>query len=231
MNEKIEDLLEQLKKYDNEYGYKLDYNKVKSSLTPTINKIIEIGENSIDRLHLLLENEETWSCLFSLEILKEIKNEKSIPYLIEFIEKNEDGDYFEICDEAMHALINIGQPAVNAIIETLQKGFDNKIFHGYLDEALSNIKNVEGKKFRLEILKTYLSNKEKYETWFNLTIFISGFKEEDKEALPYLKELKRLNLDENELRELKDAIELIEDPEGYKNRLELIKNKFLRFMG
>ena len=91
------DLIEQLQQFDNAKGYNLSYKTVKKRLSQVISRIIQSSEQYLEELHNLIENEETWSCLFALEILKEIKSEKSIPHLIEFIKKNENSDYWESC--------------------------------------------------------------------------------------------------------------------------------------
>lgn len=218
-DEELIGLIEELKEYDYEKGYKLNYETVKGKLKPTINKITEKGENSLGLLHEILENEETWSCLFALEILEKIKSEKSIPYLIRFIEKNEEGNYFENCDIAMQALINIGKPAVEEIISSIKNGLERNTFKGYLFEALSKIKDERGKELRLELLKDYLNNPKKYQGWFNLTMFICNFNEDENEALPFLKELKKRNLTEEESRELESAVEIIENPEKHKKKI------------
>src|SRR3989344_4162310 len=175
--------IEGLKEYDNKEGYKLDYEIVKKKLKSTTDNILKKGVKALDLLHELLEDEETWRCLFALEILKEMKNEKSVPYLINFILKNEDGDYFE---------------------------------------ALSKIWDEKGKKFRLNLLKDYVDNYENYKGWFNLTMFLCDFNEDEKEALPFLKKLEDMDLNIEEKRELESTIEIIEDPKGYKNKVHSI---------
>src|SRR3989338_7303196 len=107
------ELIEKFREFDNKEGYSLSYDKVKNKLRPIMQEIIQNGEKYLDDMHNILNNEETWSCLLALEILKEIKSEKSISFLIEFIENNEEGDYFEGCEEAMKALIAIGSPSIN----------------------------------------------------------------------------------------------------------------------
>ena len=105
-------LIEKLKEYDNKAGYKLKYEQVKSKLEAIKNSVINAGENAVIYLLPLLKNEETWSCLFALEIMKEIKSEKSIIPLINFIKNNDDSDYYENGEAAMLTLTAIGKPAI-----------------------------------------------------------------------------------------------------------------------
>jgi len=220
-DEELIGLIEELKNYDYQKEDNLNYNIIRKKLEPTINKIIKKGENSLNYIHELLENEETWSCLFSLEILSKIKNKKSIPYLIKFIEKNENGDCFENCEIALEALVNIGNSAVEEIICSLETGLKNKIYHSYLFETLSKINNPKGKEFRLGLLNDYLNNPQKYQGWFDLTMFICNFNDDEKEVLPFLKELKKMNLSKEENLELDSAIEMMECPELYEKKINL----------
>ena len=134
-------MIEELKKYDNEEGYKLEYKEVERRLRPVVNKLIEKGEDALGFLHQLLQHEETWSCLFTLIILKEIKSPKSIPYLIDFIRNNENGDYWENCEDAMNALIAIGKPAVKPLLKEVKKDFEKKSYLAFLVGALTGIKD------------------------------------------------------------------------------------------
>ncbi|MFH1711210.1 MAG: SEC-C metal-binding domain-containing protein [Nanoarchaeota archaeon] len=224
-DEELIGLIEELKQYDNEKGYKLDYKEVKKRLDNTMQEIEKRGENALDWLHELLQHEETWSCLFSMEILGKIKSKKSIPCLIEFVVNNEDGEHFEGCDEAINAITNIGEAASESLIKAIAMGINNKVFHGYLDESLSDIGSKSGNEFRNNILEDYIKNKNRYDGWFELGLFICGFNEKNKESLPLLKKLRDLELDERERKELEDAIEAIENPEEYKRRSEEEFNK------
>ncbi len=217
-------LIEELKEYDNNEGS--NYENMRKKAEPVISKIKKKEEKILNSLYELLENEKTWSCLFALEILKEMKNPNSILYLIRFIEKNAEGDYFENCEIAMRALIDMGEHSVESIINSLEEGLKNKVYKGYLFEALSEIKDKRGKEFRLRVLKDYLDNPKKYQRWFDLTMFICGFNEGEREALPFLKQLKETDLNEEEKRELESAIEAIEYPEEYKKKLEKELGKF-----
>src|SRR3989338_872917 len=93
MEKDVIELIDELKKYDNPKGYKLEFREVQKKLEPVIKELSNRGNEALDLLHELLKNEETWSCVFALEILRNIKNEKSITPLINYIVKTENGDY------------------------------------------------------------------------------------------------------------------------------------------
>lgn len=216
-------LIEQLQRFDNKKGYGMEYKAVKKELSPIIGSIIDEGEAILEELHNLLGHEETWSCLFALEILKEIKSEKSIPYLIEFIKDNEDGNYFESCDEAIFALKAIGKPAIKPLLDEVKAEFEEEYYPGYLTEALTSIKDEEVYNFMVSVSENYLKNSEKYQDWLSIDEFTYGFENQGKkEVLPLLKKIRnKANLSRQELIELDSTIEVIEDPEGYKKRMDL----------
>jgi hypothetical protein len=212
-------LIEELQKYDNEAGYELSYDEVKAKLSDTIRKLTEKGESILDHLHPLLLREETWSCLFALEIIKEIKSERSIPYLINFIKKNEDGDYPDACEDAMFALSSIGKPAVEPLLKEIKSEFGNETYYFYLVGSLTEIKDEKVYSFMKEIVEDYIRNPEKYEEWFSIEHFVYDFEVQGKkEILPLLKELTSLDISERERREIQDTINVIENPKYFEQR-------------
>lgn len=214
-------LIEALQKYDNEEGYSLSYYEVKARLRDTIRKLVEKGERTLDHLHPLLIREETWSCYFALKIIKEIKSERLIPYLINFIRKNEDGDYWEACDDAMFALYSIGEPAVEPLLREVKIDFNNKNYYLFLVGSLTRIRDDRVYSFMKETLEDCIKDYEKYEEWFDIADFAYGFDVQGKkEILPLLKELTSVDLSEYDRVEIQDTINIVEDPEGFEQRIK-----------
>src|SRR3989339_338141 len=222
MDKEISGLIEELKKYDNENGYELKYSEVKKKLEPVINKLSKKGDESLDLLHQLLRNVRTWSSVFALEILKNIKNEKSIFPLINYILKIEKKDYGDYGEDAMLALTEIGMPAILPLIEENKRQFEKKTFYFFLVGALTEIKNDEVYEFMKEITEDYLKNEDKYDEWFYIDAFTSDFpKQGKKEILPLLKELISLDrISKSEKIEIKSTLEMLEDPVGYEQSLK-----------
>ncbi len=221
-NEKIINLINELQRYDNPKGYKMEYKNVKEKLEPSMNELIVIGDDALDELHKLLEHEERWSSLFALEILKEIKSERSIFYLINFIVKTEKGDLGDSGEDAMFALTNIGEQAIYPLIKEIKNQFGKRMFYFYLVGALTEIKNEEVYNFMKEITEDYIKDEEKYDEWFYIDAFVSDFeKQGKKEILPILEKL--INLDrisKHERIEIKETIEIVKDPIDFRLRLE-----------
>ncbi len=223
MNEEILSLSETLKSCDNEKGYRLQYREAKEKLSDTVAKLAEKGENALDFLHPLLLKEGTWSCLFSLEILKELKSEKSIPFLIEFIKKNENKDHlWDDCEEAMFALSDIGEPAIEPLLEELNSVFEKNIYYIYLVSALTRIKSKRVYAFMNDIVKDFIGNYRKYKGWFSIECFVFEFETQgNREILPLLRKLASMKeLTGHERTEIEDTIRVVDDPEGYREETE-----------
>src|SRR3989338_6437694 len=195
MKQEINNLIIELQKYDNPEGYSLEYEEVKEKLNHFIEELIST-------------HEERWSCRCALEILKKIKSEKSIPYLILFIEKNDNGNYWESCEDAMNALISIGKPAIPHLFESVKKNLANKKDYTFLTGALTEIKDERVYNFMIEIVEDYIKDYKKYDSWFNIHMFVADFdKQENKEILHFLKELATMdNLSKSEKNEILDTI-------------------------
>ncbi|MBI4448950.1 hypothetical protein HY641_02910 [Candidatus Woesearchaeota archaeon] len=216
------ELIRQLKEYDTEKFYKRTFSSVSRKLDPLIKEITLCGDDILPYLHAALEHEETWSCWAALKALREIKNPKSIQPLIAFILKNENGDRWEGCEDAMFALNCIGKPAIIPLISALDAQFEKKNYPPFLTGALTGIKDDETYRFMTKILKDYIANPEKYDDWINIDKFVYDFDAQGrKEVLPILKDLASMDhLSSQKKREIRDTIKQIEDPEGFQREIK-----------
>src|SRR3989338_2858960 len=148
----MDTLITELQEFDNPKGYRLTHEKVQEELQPVIEKITALGEVGVEQLHSLLEYEESWSCWLALRILGQIKSEKSIIPLVEFIRRTDDSYYWESGEEAMKALTAIGKPAINTLIAELKKDFQEQKQYTYLLGALTEIKDEAVFNFMVELL-------------------------------------------------------------------------------
>ncbi len=226
----IGELISQLQQFDNPKGYRMEYEDVKEKLGPIVAQIAQKGEAALNQLHELLEYEESWSCQFALEALKEIKSEKSIPHLIEFIKKNEESDNIGSCNEALFALEAIGKPAVEPLLAEVKNEFADENFPGYLVEGLTDIKDDRVYNFMIETTQDYLKNKEKYEDWFEADAFTCGFADQgNREALALMKRVLASGVSEEERNEIESAIEKLDDPEEYQRKIQEMAEEYKDF--
>lgn len=215
------ELLNQFRQYDNKAGYKLNYKTVKKRLQPIIKEIKE--KECLDILHDSIKSIETWSCQFALEILKEIKSEKSIVPLISFLKNNNsEGEYLDNCEEAMDILQSIGKPAINHLIDEINHNFKEEKYYDYLVGALTGIKDGSVYQFMAGIIVAYAEDPEKYYGWLDIADFTYNFEvQENKEILPLLEKISNFdNISNDEKAELESTILVIKDPEKFNAEIE-----------
>ena len=238
-DEKTVSLIEQLKQFDNKESYRLPPEKINATIKPLMNEIIAQKDKYMDSVYKLLENEDKLSCGWALDILEIIKDEKSVPYLIEFIIKNEDVSCPLFCEEAMEILQSIGKPAVEPLLKEVKKSFSKKEYPTILVSSLIGIKDDKVFAFMKEIVEDHSNNSDDYKGWFDIKGFISYFHvQEEKESILLLQELvakKRNKIDKMKKRNDKNKkkIELLRAKKaGYEHEirrktteLELISKK------
>jgi len=230
VNGEIIELIEKLQKYD-EIDEELDYDYIKEDLKDTIEDLTFKGELALGDLHFLIGFSDNISCSLALEIIRAIKNPKSISELIEFIKENEYDEmdiYGGLCDEACFALTEIGEDSIDSLIKEIKNNIKNKEYYDYLIESLINIKSDRVYEFMRGLLEDYIKDCKKYDDWFEIIPFIIGFHEQNNvEALPQLKRLLELKKwERDEKIEIDEVIFHLENPEKY----EIEFNKFLEEM-
>lgn len=214
--DEIGSLVEELKRFDNKEGYEMGRKEVEKRLEPAVQKIIQRGGAALGHLHALLAHEETWSCQYALWILKEIRSEKSIPALVEFIRRTDESEYWDTGEDAMKALTAIGEPAVEPLLKEVKADFENRRFLSYMVGALTEIKDKRVYAFMKETIEDFLTNPKKYSGWFSLELFVHDFGVQgEKEVLPPLRKLLNLDLSQNDRPEVINTIKYLEDPEKH----------------
>lgn len=236
MIEDINKLITELQKFDNPKGYKLTHEKVQKELQPVMNKIIALGEASVNQLHSLLEKEESWSCWLALRLLGDIKSERSVLPLVEFIRRTDESEYWETGEEAMKALTAIGKPAINILISELKNDFQEQKQYTYLLGAITEIRDDSVCEFMIGLLQDYVQDYKKYDEWFDLIPFVLDFdKQDSKKSLPLLESLSSMNhLSKEEKLEVDDTLKQLKNPEQYEKEMveamKLIEKNFPEFM-
>ena len=158
-------------------------------------------------------------------------SEKSISILINFIKNNENGDYWENCEEAMYGLNAIGELAIEPLLQEIKSNFEQKAYYGYLIGGLTGIKHDKVYSFMIEILQDYIEDYQKYDGWFRIDDFTYDFEAQGKkEALPMLKKLVVMeHLSKHERREIESTIGVLEDPGKFNKEIEEMSKKFKKY--
>jgi len=163
----LNECIEKMKSLDNVKGHKLTWDEALKFAEPWIQEATAYGEEATPGLHSLITVDDTWSAVFALKALGEIKSKKSVTPLIEFIKNNEEEDYFDGCEYASAALIQIGKPAIDFLLKEVKTSFAKKKYYVFLVSALSAIKDVRVYDFMVGTLKDYIGEYKKYDGWFD----------------------------------------------------------------
>ena len=200
------DPVERLKQLDKGNLSELGYFKVEKMMQPVLEQIAEEGEKRIDELHALLKDKDSWSCLFALYALRKIKSEKSVMPLIEFL-KGAGKSNFEAETGAMRAIADIGNPAVEPLIEEIKAAFLRKEYDHILVSALGEIEDERARSFVLSVANDFVSRPEDFAGWFQTGNFADCVAK---------------NMDEEELLVLRKILEIPGLPERDKRKVEVI---------
>ncbi|MDI6738107.1 MAG: hypothetical protein QME12_06360 [Nanoarchaeota archaeon] len=213
--DEIDSLISDLTAFDDEKYYNMDFDDVAKLAEPIMDRLVEIGREHIDKIGSLLNKEETWSCYFAIKILRGLKDRQALPYLIDFLKKdNEDSvDYYENYEGAMYAVQELGKDALPALLAAVKEAIAMEEDKTYLFGALFDAKSEEAYNLLAEIADDFLKNSDKYDVWLDAELFFSSFREQErKEAIPVLEKIKA-RLDRYV--EIDDAIEYLTDNEAY----------------
>ena len=208
---------------DDETHYNMTYAKVKKFIEDDVQSLISLGSEATEELCSLLQDPLTWSCLFSLETLKEMNDPRAISPLIEFIKNNEDN--LDCVDTAMFALIHIGSEAIEPIMQAITADFKKHNYNPFLVGSLTKIVDPKVYSFMEEITEDFASHPQKYADWFQIDDFTFDFVEqENKVILPLLnKILQTSDLGIWQKIELQDTIRALDDPEWFEDHKKQIE--------
>jgi len=209
-----------LKSLDTEEFYNKDEDAVCSYARDTVQEIVLLGTDATSELIGLLQTEFTWSCFFALTVFRQTKDPSAVPAILAFLRKESDDSMAN--EEAMFALQDIGDPAIEPLIENLEEDFDNKKYNTYLVGALTGIIGPAPYDFMVTITKDFISKPWRYKGWFHIEDFTYNFvKQERTDTIPLLVQvLETKGLTSAERRELEETIRALKDPEGYEKEIE-----------
>ncbi|MBN2599014.1 MAG: HEAT repeat domain-containing protein [Candidatus Thermoplasmatota archaeon] len=217
--------IEILKSLDTEEFYNKDEAEVRKYADPAIQELILLGNQVTMELTELLQTEFTWSCFFSLTILRQTKDPQAVPALIAFLTRESDDSMAN--EEAMFALQDIGTPSILPLMEALDESFEKKTYYSYLVGALTGIAHSESYEFMVKITKDFIGKPWRYKGWFHIEDFTYNFvKQGHTDVIPLLQQvLNMTTVAGNEKREIEETIRALQDPEGYERELRNIEEE------
>jgi len=212
--------IEFLKSLDTEEFYEKNEDEMRMYAHQTLEELIQMGNHATSALIELLNTEFTWSCFFAITLLRQIKDPASVFPLIDFLRKDSDDSMAN--EEAMFALQDIGDPSIQPLIEELEQEFDTKTYNTYLVGALTGILGPSPYEFMVHVTNDFIRNPGRYKGWFCIDDFTYNFViQERQDVLPLLRKILEMKtLTPSERLELSDTIAAVEDPEGYKKKVQ-----------
>jgi hypothetical protein len=212
--------IEFLKSLDTEEFYEKNEDEMRKYAHQTLEELIQMGNHATSALIELLNTEFTWSCFFAITLLRQIKDPASVFPLIDFLRKDSDDSMAN--EEAMFALQDIGDPSIQPLIEELEQEFDTKTYNTYLVGALTGILGPAPYEFMVHVTNDFIRNHGRYKGWFCIDDFTYNFViQERQDVLPLLRKILEMKiLTPSERLELSDTIAAVEDPDGYKKKVQ-----------
>jgi hypothetical protein len=209
-----------LKSLDTEEFYEKDEDEMRRYAAQPLQELLQMGSIAAPALRELLNTEFTWSCFFSITLLRQIKDPQAVPSLIGFLGRGSDDSMAN--EEAMFALQDIGDPSIQPLLDELEEEFDRKTYNTYLVGALTGILGPVPYDFMVTITKDFIANPGRYKGWFFIDDFTYNFVvQERRDVVPLLQkilEMKMITISEKQ--ELQETITALKDPVGYKKKIE-----------
>jgi len=147
-----------------EYFHPESDEKLALELISVKKRLVELGEAVVEPLTDYLYDVESYGCIIAADVLGEICSPDAIPALIDAIET----DAEDLCEIASAALVKIGTPAVQPLIDRIGYRLDNpeideyghKIDIIYTLGTLSEIQDQRSFDFMVELLDRFEGDDE-----------------------------------------------------------------------
>lgn len=142
-----------------EYFHPESDEKLAAELISVKKRLAELGKVVVEPLTDYLYDEESYGCVIAADVLGEIGSPVAIPALIDAIEIGMD----DLCEITLAALVKIGAPAVQPLIDRIGYRIDNPKTDGYgykIDiiytlGALSEIRDPRSFDFMVKLLDRF----------------------------------------------------------------------------
>lgn len=158
------DEIDERQKEQEEYFYPESDEELAARLSDVKERLIELGEAVVEPLTEHLYDLESYGCIIAADVFGSIGSPAAIPALIDALETDAD----DLCERALTALVKIGTPAAQPLIDRINDRLDNpeideyghKIDTVYTLGALSEIKDPRSFGFMVELLDRFEGDDE-----------------------------------------------------------------------
>ena len=172
---------------DEYFNPELDPN-FKKRISSVKERLVELGEVVVETLAEYLYELDSHSCVIAADVLGRIGSPAAVPELIDATETDRD----DLCEDASKALVNIGTPAVQPLIDRINDRLDNPELdeHGreistiYAIGTLSQIHDRRSFDFMVELLDRCEGGEYRIDTEFLCGCF---YDQHNLEIVPRLK--------------------------------------------
>jgi hypothetical protein len=218
--EDVHELIIALQSIDSEEHYEKDEQEVWPLVQNAVDALMKIGTPATPALCALIEKDFTWSCYYALRVLRVTKDPQAVSSLIRLLCRETDDTLAS--EEAMLALQDIGDHAVEPLLQEIMTQFHHEHYNAYLVGALTGIVGQATYDFMINTITDYLHTPVRYHGWFQLADFTYNFaKQQRKEAVPFLQQLLAdKSLESHDRREITETIAILENPGLYEQRLQ-----------
>jgi hypothetical protein len=218
--EDVHELILVLQSIDAEEHYEKEESVVWPLVQNAVDALIGMGKAATPARCPLIEKDFTWSCYYALRVLRVTKDPQAVPALMRLLCRETDDTLAS--EEAMLALQDISDPAVEPLLQEVTTQFHHQHYNAYLVGALTGIVGQAPYDFMINILTDYLHTPARYHGWFQPADFTYNFaKQQRAGALPLLRQLLTVkNLEPHERHEITETIEVLEHPGLYEERLQ-----------
>jgi len=208
--EEITRYLTILKSVDSDEYYEKEEDEIWPAVQDAVTALTRLGPAATPALCRLLDADFTWSCYYALRVLHQTKDPQAVPALIGLLRRESDDTL--ACEEAMFTLQDIGDAAIQPLLQELTTQFRNEQYNSYLVGALTGIPGPIPYDFMVATVTDFLRYPPKYHGWFNIGDFIFNFtKQQQTKAAPLLRQLLLLKgLDGPTRQEITETIEAVE---------------------
>jgi hypothetical protein len=163
LDDLCDEIDERQEEYDKYFDPESDEN-LKKRISSVRERLIGLGEAVVESLADYLYEVDSYSCIIAAGVLGKIGSSAAVPALIDAIETDAD----DLCEDALEALVKIGSPAVQPLIDRINDRLNNPEIDKneretctiYALGTLSQIRDPRSFAFMVELLDRFAEDGE-----------------------------------------------------------------------